>query len=304
MASYAIARGVLVAENLAEDEIVGLPPVILLCTALFAANYKRLAESWRSNQLALEAAEELRQAETRTVVAESAASMGRLAAAVSHELNSPLGAMRSAADTLPATAKRLAAAAPEKREQLLSLVDTLSDTIVQSSDRMQEIVTRMQRFTNLDGAEVRTVDMNRLLGDVAALVAAETGEQTTIDTSLGQLPNIPCRPQQLSVVFASLLRAAVNRAGAGGRVWVAAGSREPHLEISVNDSAPQLSAAEAARLLDPEFRVSGSRVTTGDWNLFTARRIVREAGGDIRAAKGTSGGNTFVVSLPYPAEAL
>jgi two-component system sensor histidine kinase QseC len=100
----------------------------------------------------------------------------------------------------------------------------------------------------------------------------------------------------LNAVFSSLLHVAVERSGPGGEVRIAAEHLEPHIVISISDSGPPLSPAEVTRLFDPEFRVTGRLVTTGDWNLFAARRLVQQSGGDIRAA-----GSTFVVTLPCPA---
>lgn len=56
-------------------------------------------EAEKSLQQELRAAEELRHAESRVLLSENAALMGRFAAALSHELNSPIGALKSALQT-------------------------------------------------------------------------------------------------------------------------------------------------------------------------------------------------------------
>jgi signal transduction histidine kinase len=296
----ALRNKTLAFEHLITEEFISVPLVVLMYTALTAVSYERLAASWQSRVEALEAAEDLRRSESRTLIAESAAGMNRLAAAVSHELNSPLGAMKSAAETLPLTMQRLAGAEPPEREKLVSMAEALAGTISASSERMQEIVGRMQRFTNLDRAEVLTVDVNQLIADVAAFITAESSGGVRIETEFGKLPRISCRPQQLSAVFSSLLHLASGRAGAEGSVQLRTQCIVPNIEIAVSDSGPKLSPQEITRLFDPEFRVSGDRVTTGDWNLFAARRLVHEAGGDMLSASG----NTFLVTLPCPVERM
>ena len=98
--AYAVRHGWIAESALNDLEFVSLPLMVLLCTALAGVSYQRIHSTYLSHQRALNAAEELRHSESRNLIAENAASMGRLAAAVSHELNSPLGAIRSAAETM------------------------------------------------------------------------------------------------------------------------------------------------------------------------------------------------------------
>ncbi len=59
----------------------------------------------------LQAAEALHRAEAKVLLSEYGASMGRFSAALSHELNSPIGALRSALETFNALAAKKAALA-------------------------------------------------------------------------------------------------------------------------------------------------------------------------------------------------
>lgn len=290
-------------ENVIQEEMVGLPLMVLLCVALAGASYQRLYESHRSHQLALQASGELRRAERRTLIAESAASMGRLAAAVSHELNSPVGAVRSAAGSLSLMLPRFLAAAGDERRRLAGLMEQVAGAIAESANRMEETVARMQRFVNLDRAEVQSVNLNQLVDDVLAFVRARAPGQVSFQTDAGELAPFPCRPQHVSAVLSSLLHHAAERAGEGGEAGVRTRRAGPCVEIAVWDSGPVLSPLDVSRLFDPEFREHHGRVTTGDWNLFTARRLARENGGDILVSSKPGKRTTFVVSLPCPGDA-
>jgi len=295
------ASGQVALANQGRTEVLALPLITGLCTMLVGVNYRRLHSTYQSHQLALRASEEARKAEARTLIAESAASMARLAAAVSHELNTPLGAMNSAAGSLGLAARRLVDAEPDQRQLLAGLTGGLTETITDSAARMRDIVARMQRFANLDRAELQVVDIRQLLEDVSAIVSAQADGTVRIRTECGELPKLPCRPQQLSAVFSSLIQQAVERAGSGGEVHLRARRAAPHLEISISDNGPALSQEETGRMFEPGFHASGGRVTTGDWSLFTARRLLHETGGSVRAGRGGGPGNTFIVSLPQPA---
>lgn len=302
-AGVAVEWGWLSAEQIPEEEFVTLPLIVLLCTVLMAVNYDRLYRTYRSHQESLRAADELRRSEARALIAESAASMGRLAAAVSHELNSPLGAVKSAAGSLAVMIPRIREADSEERPRLLELTSKLTGTISRSSERMSQIVERMQRFANLDRAEVQPVDMNQLLRDVAALIQGQDDRRVSIRLVFGALPLIPCRPQPLSAVFSGLLHEAAESAGESGEVQITTECIEPDVRISVAHSGPPLTAKELERMFDPKFRISSGRVTTGNWSLFSARRLLEEQGGSIRAQRRLGGGATFIVKLPCPVEA-
>jgi signal transduction histidine kinase len=87
--------------------------------------YTQRHSSYRAHQEALRIAEDLRQSQLRVLLSENAASMGRLAAALSHDFNSPIGALRSSAETLLSLAGRISPAPAEKREELLAALKEL-----------------------------------------------------------------------------------------------------------------------------------------------------------------------------------
>lgn len=297
--SHAAAIGWIRPESLNDVEMQFLPVLILLCTALAGVGYRRVYSSYLSHEQALRVSEDLRRAESRTLIAQGAASMGRLAAAVSHELNSPLGTMRSAVESLRVAASRLEAADESRRRQLAALAEKLCGVLAESVTRMSDIVGRVQRVSNLDRAEVQAVDLNQLVADVTALVAGQAGDDVRIETELEELPPVPCRPQALGAAVTSLLTRAVENAGGTGLVRVSTRRAEAAIEILVYDSGPPHTASQIAHAFDPDFRVSSGRVTTGNWSVFGARRLIMEQGGDIRVDG--RGGTTFRITLPLAA---
>ncbi len=107
----------------------------------------------------------------RMLIAENIESLGRLAAALSHEFNTPLGTLKSTVDTLVRAAARRGSAPPDEQERLEAVQADLRKSLDASLERMEQVISRIQRFTNLDRAEVQEVDLNELLSDVVALAA-------------------------------------------------------------------------------------------------------------------------------------
>ncbi|MGH9628909.1 MAG: hypothetical protein ACRD7E_11340, partial [Bryobacteraceae bacterium] len=71
----------------------------LLASALTAVLYEQRRSNYQARLSTVRAAEHLRLSEARNLLAQNAASVGRLAAALSHEFNSPVGALVSGVDT-------------------------------------------------------------------------------------------------------------------------------------------------------------------------------------------------------------
>lgn len=239
-----------------------------------------------------------RQAEVQTLLMENAASVGRLAAAVSHELNSPLGAMLSSVDTLLLLAAKQATSKPEEQQRLVRVQSELRKSIQASADRLKQLVERMQRFTNLDQAEVQTADINGLISDVAALLDPVAKESAQLDLELTPVPRIVCRPQQISAVLSNLITNAVQSVNGDGLVRVGTSQRDAMVEVQIQDNGRGMEARDLANVFDPGFKVDQGRVRAGNWSLFSSRQIVREHGGEISIQSSKDKGTRVTMLLP------
>ena len=256
-------------------------------------------ETQKNLQNELRTAEELRRAESQVLLSENAASMGRFAAALSHELNSPLGALKSALQTCSALAEKKATLEAEKRREVEEIEAQLRRSVMESADRLHQIVLRMQRFTNMDRKEILLVDLNSLLQDVIdVLKLLQIKDGVTLELDLQSIPRIRVRPQQISAVFSNLLQNAVEGLTSAGHVWLTTCQVGPQVQIVVRDDGRGISAEELASIFDPSFKVKAGRVATGNWGLFSCRQIIREHGGEIDIQSAPGHGTTVRVTLP------
>lgn len=273
--------------------------ISLLSAALSAVLYAERRSTYLAHQEALHASDTICRAQSRALLSENAASLGRLAAALSHELNNPIGALTSAVDSLVLLAARQATSPPSELQRLVLLQADLRRSVTDSVNRLRQIVARMQRFTNLDKADVQPADINALVGDVAALLEGELKNGVKVELDLHPLPPLLCRPQQLSAVLSSLLHNAVEATVNGsGHIRVSTKNSDSQVEVRIWDNGRGLRPEELATVFDPGFKISGGRVSTGNWSLFSARQIVREHGGDIRIESAEGKGTTVSVILP------
>jgi len=287
--SYAVSAGIIPPVSL--HHYAGLDLVNLLCTGLSATLYQRLLEMYRSRNAVLAA-------QARLLVSDNAATLGRFAATLSHELNSPLGSLSSALDSLQRVEERRGQSNPDQLERLQAVSGELLSTSRRAVGSLQDVTARMARFTNLDRAETLSVDLGVLLADVTAMLKPELGPDVRVELDCKSAPTVDLQPQQMSAVFARLLRRAAESSGEQGLVRIEATSVNSHAEVRIRDEGPPLTADEAEQIFEPGFRVRENRISGGNWSLFNSRQAVRAVGGDIEAAPAPDHGAVLTVKLP------
>jgi len=276
-------------------ELVFIGQVVCLCTALTMVVYRQRVLAYRARRSAREALEELRDAQARLLVSENAHSQSRFAAALSHELNTPLGALTSAFDTLLHVYRKEGLDADERHAEVIAGAEAAGRG---SAARLQETIERMRYLTNLDRAEEQTVDLNELCRETAASLQSDLQAKSDLDFDLGVLPPVRCRPQQLSAVLSNLLRNAADAIETRGRITVATRKRDGNVHLEVKDTGRGIPAAQLEKLFEPSFQVDGRRVTTTNWGLFVCRAIVTEHGGHLDIDSEVGKGTTARIVLP------
>ena len=297
------SRGYLTGMELDAYDHVFMFLITLIATSLSAVVYRERLENYSSYLRSLQASAELRTVQSQMLLSESAASLGRLAAALSHELNTPLGVLRSGINTLALVHRRMSTQLADELESgaIGRLVRTQGDVcqgLDESVQRLQRIVERMQRYTNLDRSEVRWVDLGSLVMDVSALLEPIFSGRAKIESEVRTAVLVPCRPQQISAVISNLLSNAVEACAESCVIRITLRPHDDLGELTIEDNGRGLSSKELTAIFDPGFRVDGNRVSTGNWSLFGARQIVREHGGDIRLRSTPGVGTTVTLVLP------
>ena len=267
--------------------------IVILCVVLAGFNYQLLFGSYLAHLDRLSS-------HSRLLNSETALSFSRLSATLSHELNSPLGALASSLDSLKALRTKEQTAAGFDRERANQIADELLAGAGKAVEKLRETAARIERFTNLDRAESSPVEVGRMLRDIAQMVSP-TGASSQIALTLDELPTLTLKPQPISSVFSRLMQNALRANANGQPVEVDARVVDGHVVISVRDHSSGLSNQELRELFEPGFRAKGRRISASNWGLFTARQIVREHGGEIAAERAEGGGTRVSVRLPLDA---
>ena len=264
--------------------------IAVLCGALSGLTYQLLHDSYIGQRERLAS-------QSRLLHSETALSFARLSATLSHELNSPLGALRSSVASLQTLATKQDA--PEaNKERIRGLQRDLLHGSEKAVDKISGVVDRIQRITNLDRAEVTSVEVDKMLQDVAQMVRAEDKDGSEIRLTTTAMPAVKLKPQPISSVFSRLMHNAVKASAGRGPVEVTAERQNGEIHVSVQDQGEGLSGQELGELFQPGFKTKNGRVQASKWGLFTALQVIREHGGDISATRANNGGTRILVRLP------
>ncbi len=275
------------------------------------ARYKALSEELEAR--VKEQVKIIESAQRQLYQAEKLASIGQLAAGVAHEINNPIGFIRSNLSTAQqyvTSLKRLAepmktgnmaqfqsAWKEADMEFLLEDFAALLSESVEGADRVTKIVSDLKGFSNVDQAEEEVVDLNDNLRFACNVLAGQVKDRVKLVLELGVLPKTLCLPGHLNQVFLNLLLNAAQAITDRGLIEVRSEVAGNEIRICIRDNGCGIPEGNLDRLFDPFFttRQVGSGTGLG---LTVCRDIVRAHGGRIEVESKVGVGTTFTVCLP------
>jgi len=218
-----------------------------------------------------------------------------LLAAVSHDLKTPLTAIRGLAETLeqvpdlpPAERVGLSRAIRMQSESLHRLVTNLLDLA-----RMQSEGIRLNKEWNALGEVVGSA-LARL---VSVLASHDVHTELPPDLPLIELDAIA-----FERVLVNLLDNAAKYTPAGTKIAIRASVAGPVLRLAIEDDGPGLPGFNAEHLFEPFTRgVKESSISGVGLGLALCRTIVEAHGGTIHAQRLTPRGVRFAIHLPVGA---
>ncbi|UCH82755.1 MAG: hypothetical protein JSW50_09760, partial [Candidatus Latescibacterota bacterium] len=247
---------------------------------------------------------ELRNAQAKLVQSEKMASLGQLVAGIAHEVNNPIGAVRSMAQSNKTAVEKLrdtiadAGADDQARfERILHVMDQANRVIEDGTNRVGDVVETLRNFANLDEAEFQWFDVHEGLEDAVAIMEYQTKPGVTIHKQYGQVPRVNCYPAQLNQVFLNILTNANEAITGDGQITISTRAENRAVCVEFTDTGLGIPANDLGKIFDPGFTTKGVGVGTG-LGLAICYQIVRDHDGEIRVESEEGVGSTFTVVLP------
>lgn len=218
--------------------------------------------------------------------------LGEMAAAIGHEIRNPVTTVRLLADNLHRLSTR-----EMSRERVISTAEKL----VQTSERIIEIVARLGRFSRSSSREeTASSNVGRVVGEAVALCLENfrmrrvSIECEPIDPAL----QVRCRPVELGQVLVNLFSNAIDATEEQDDRWVRVSARQSvdRVEVLVTDSGRGVPPSMRDRIFEPFYTTKSVGRGTG-LGLSLSRRLLQEQGGTLQLDEECR--NTrFIITLP------
>ncbi len=216
-----------------------------------------------------------------------------LVANVSHELKTPIAAIRAHLENLLDGVE-----APD--------ADTLQVMLAQS-ERLGRLVEQLLDLSKLESGDVplrrESVALEPLVSQVISEIeVASAGRDVELESDLADdLPQIEADAERMHQVIFNLVDNAVRFTPEGGAVRIMAERHNGSIEVRVADTGVGIPPEALPRLFERFYRVDPARSRDGGGTgigLAIARSVVEAHGGTIRAESEPGKGSTFTFDVP------
>jgi two-component system sensor histidine kinase HydH len=251
---------------------------------LLAGKERRERERYENAAAELRRAyDELRATVEQLLIADRHSSLGRMSAAIVHEIRNPLGAIKGAAEALESSV-------PRERKEFL-------DIIKLESDRLNGLVTDFLRFARPRSPEMLLTPAQEVIDSVVKL-ARKQAERSRVRIELlaaDDLPPLMIDAEQMKQVLLNLILNAIDAMPKGGCLTINVDRSGDGLVIAVKDTGEGIDPAVRATLFSPFVTTKARGSGLG---LAIAHRLVSQHGGRITGDNVNGGGAVFQIWLP------
>jgi two-component system NtrC family sensor kinase len=261
---------------------------------------------------------ERKAAEERMASSDRLESIGRLAAGVAHEINTPIQYLSDSVSFIREGVQELLEyidvlhksmpqppTPDENVEDLRKEMPPALTLVADGLSRIAEIVRSMKVFAHADQVEMGPTDLNRAIASTLVIARSEYKPVAEVETDFGQLPPVTCHAGQINQVVLNLVVNAahaiadkIQRSGAVGKITVSTRVEGKHVVIAIGDTGGGIPEDIRSRIFDPFFTTKEVGRGTGQGLSIARNVIVKGHGGELDFTTELGKGTTFYVRLP------
>jgi len=257
------------------------------------------------------------------VQSEKMASLGQLASGVAHEINNPIGFVKSNLGSLAqyvnslidiiqryekiehlhggAVGVALADIAQRKLDMdyefVLDDVEKLLSESAEGVQRVSKIVLDLKNFSRTGDVTMAAADLQAGIESTINVVWNQLKYKVEVVREFAEIPPLTCVASQINQVVLNLLVNAGQAIADRGTVTVRTGRQDDWVWFEVQDTGCGMTAEQQAHIFDPFFTTKPVGQGTG-LGLSVSFGIVQRHGGHITVTSTPGLGSTFRVKLP------
>lgn len=237
------------------------------------------------------AEDRLRKTQAELVQAGKLAALGQMSAALSHEYNQPLAAVKAYADN---AATFLDRERPDMARENIGRISKMAD-------RMATISQHLRNFARRPQERIGPIELVSVLDEALELMAARTrasGADVSFERPQAEIWVTGGRVR-LQQVLVNLLNNALDAMEVENRprIDISIGPQDDGWRVEVRDHGPGVDTDVMALVFDPFFTTKAPGKGLG-LGLSISYNIVEDFGGRLSARNHADGGAVFTVELP------
>jgi heavy metal sensor kinase len=222
--------------------------------------------------------------------------MRRFTADVSHQLRTPLTALRSVGEV----------GLREHRDD--AAYRTIIGSMLEEADRLASLVDRLLTLSRAETRQAKLstdeFDLHKLAEEVAAhleVLAEEQGQ--SIEVEHVGAPHAYADRFVVRQALINLVDNAIKFSPVGGRIRIRVAELSGEAVVDVIDSGSGIEPSSRDRIFDRFYRAADSNTPGAGLGLSIAKGAVEATGGRLSLAASDIGGSTFRIALPRAARA-
>ena len=237
-----------------------------------------------------------RELESKLHQVEKAAVVGRLAAAIAHEIRNPLNYINLTLDHLRSSFAPDDAA---KRETFERLADQLKMEV----QRINRHITDFLKYSRPSALELESLDLRVQAEDALRVISGQASERN-VETHLeedGKVPAVVADKNSLHSVFTNLLLNSLEAIdGNGGSLGIRLSPESTNrARIEVTDTGRGIAPDDIAKIFEPYYSTKETGTGLG---LAIVKKAIDDHGGSISVSSKLGSGTTFTIILPVKPE--
>jgi signal transduction histidine kinase len=276
-----------------------------------AEKTKEIANKNRQLKSALH---ELKEVQSQLVQAQKMASLSNLAAGIVHEINNPVGAIKSAANTSSRSLSKVIMTLEESRDlkgvkedknfmKALNILKSNNSITKMATERITKIIQSLKNFARLDEPEFQEADVHEGLESALILLHHEMKNRIKVVKKLGDVSKIYCYPIQLNQVFMNVLANAVQAIENKGTITIRTSKSDSKIIISISDNGIGIKKENLKKIFDPGFTTKGVGGGAG-LGLSISYNIIKTHKGEIKVNSEEGKGTEVIITLPIKQEGV
>lgn len=250
----------------------------------------------------------LKDSQSQLAHSEKMAALGDLTAGVAHEVNTPVGALNSAADTSRRAIENIIDSLEESKDlseiledkkfrASLDIIKISNKIKIQASERIIKIVQSLKDFARLDMQEFQEADINEGIESTLSLLDHKFKSRISVVKKFEEIPKILCHPNQLNQVFMNIITNASEAIKDKGIITIKTSREKERIIVQISDNGVGIEDGNLEKIFNPGFTTRGVGIGTG-LGLSISYRIIKAHKGDMDVRSELGKGTDFILTIP------